>query len=50
MPCVLSCSAPVQQPDGSLVWTGYMRRAQERRTDVEPGAAGQKTQVQAPSA
>jgi PAS domain S-box-containing protein len=32
-PCQLSCPAPMLQPDGSLVWTGYMRRADERDTD-----------------
>ncbi|NML18679.1 PAS domain S-box protein [Azohydromonas caseinilytica] len=34
MPCLLRCSAPVPQPDGSLVWTGYMRRAHERDEDA----------------
>jgi hypothetical protein len=37
--CALSCSAPVPQPDGSLVWTGYMRRAHERSDDTVPAAA-----------
>jgi PAS domain S-box-containing protein len=32
--CQLSCSAPVPQPDGSLLWTGYMRRAHERLADA----------------
>ncbi|WP_298236024.1 PAS domain S-box protein [uncultured Azohydromonas sp.] len=42
--CTLSCSAPVPQPDGSLVWTGYMRRAHERADDLVAAA------VDAPSA
>jgi PAS domain S-box-containing protein len=38
--CLLSCSAPVPQPDGSLVWTGYMRRAQEHGEASSPQTAG----------
>ncbi|MDZ5459652.1 PAS domain S-box protein [Azohydromonas lata] len=48
LPCVLSCSAPVQQTDGSLVWTGYMRRAQERQTDAAPGGVGLAAQASEP--
>ncbi|WP_157268658.1 PAS domain S-box protein [Azohydromonas aeria] len=35
-PCLVRCAAPVPQPDGSLVWTGTMRHAQERLEDAGP--------------